>query len=298
MKIVRLFAIIYIFSVFSLNCFGQESNKYILIYEDFEKISQIQELIKNSNSKILEKYGVNLRDTDLIENTDFQKFFIGYQVRIINEIKLLEMKYDRNRIETFLIANNLPFSVIKSDMKAYIYFQGNLIEELDSVEKDKLDSEFEMLKLISSLNQNINIKYEFVNSSQVRDILKKTYREEGLDFVLMAIKKDDSETWNINFPISERTYTEKTLEFNDYLLDEIISLSSKTGKIVRNKFILEIPLKDSDMVENLLGFLDSRNEVIAFSFRSLNSEYIELEYETYLSDTEAENMLGEFRWQR
>jgi len=81
-----------------LNCFGQESNKYVLIYEDFEKISEIQELIQNSNTKILEKYGVSLKDLDSIENLDFQRFFIGYQVRIIDEIKLLEMKYDRNRI--------------------------------------------------------------------------------------------------------------------------------------------------------------------------------------------------------
>ena len=51
------------------------------------------------------------------------------------------------------------------------------------------------------------------------------------------------------------------------------------------------------MVENLLGFLASRNEVISFSFKSLNSQYIELEYETYLSKTEAEKMLSEFRWQ-
>ena len=117
MKKIRLFAIIYIFFVFSLKCFGQESNKYVLIYEDFEKISEIQELIENSNTKILEKYGVSLKDLDFLENLEFQRFFIGYQVRIIDGIKLLEMKYDRSRIENFLIANNLSFSVIKRDMK-------------------------------------------------------------------------------------------------------------------------------------------------------------------------------------
>ena len=94
MKKIRLFAIIYIFFVFSLNCFGQESNKYVLIYEDFEKISEIQELIENSNTKILEKYGVSLKDLDFLEILN-SKVFIGYQVRIIDEIKLLEMKYDQ-----------------------------------------------------------------------------------------------------------------------------------------------------------------------------------------------------------
>ena len=297
MKKIRLFAIIYIFFVFSLNCFGQESNKYVLIYEDFEKISEIQELIENSNTKILEKYGVSLKDLDFLENLEFQRFFIGYQVRIIDEIKLLEMKYDRSRIENFLIANNLSFSVIKRDMKAYIFFPNVSMPELEEAEKGKLDSQLEMLKLISSLNHNINIEYEYPNRSEFEEILKTAAGEESLDFVLIVMQKENPDSWKINFPISKRVFKNESLDFHDFLIDEIISISTKSREIIRNKFILEIPFRDSDMVENLLGFLASRNEVISFSFKSLNSKYIELEYETYLSKTEAEKMLSEFRWQ-
>ena len=297
MKKIRLFAIIYIFFVFSLNCFGQESNKYVLIYEDFEKISEIQELIENSNTKILEKYGVSLKDLDFLENLEFQRFFIGYQVRIIDEIKLLEMKYDRSRIENFLIANNLSFSVIKRDMKAYIFFPNVSMPELEEAEKGQLDSQLEMLKLISSLNHNINIEYEYPNRSEFEEILKTAAGEESLDFVLIVIQKENPDSWKINFPISKRVFKNESLDFHDFLIDEIISISTKSREIIRNKFILEIPFRDSDMVENLLGFLASRNEVISFSFKSLNSKYIELEYETYLSKTEAEKMLSEFRWQ-
>ena len=297
MKKIRLFAIIYIFFVFSLNCFGQESNKYVLIYEDFEKISEIQELIENSNTKILEKYGVSLKDLDFLENLEFQRFFIGYQVRIIDEIKLLEMKYDRSRIENFLIANNLSFSVIKRDMKAYIFFPNVYMPELEEAEKGQLDSQLEMLKLISSLNHNINIEYEYPNRSEFEEILKTAAGKESLDFVLIVIQKENPDSWKINFPISKRVFKNESLDFHDFLIDEIISISTKSREIIRNKFILEIPFRDSDMVENLLGFLASRNEVISFSFKSLNSKYIELEYETYLSKTEAEKMLSEFRWQ-
>ena len=297
MKKIRLFAIIYIFFVFSLNCFGQESNKYVLIYEDFEKISEIQELIENSNTKILEKYGVSLKDLDFLENLEFQRFFIGYQVRIIDEIKLLEMKYDRSRIENFLIANNLSFSVIKRDMKAYIFFPNVSMPELEEAEKGKLDSQLEMLKLISSLNHNINIEYEYPNRSEFEEILKTAAGKESLDFVLIVMQKENPDSWKINFPISKRVFKNESLDFHDFLIDEIISISTKSREIIRNKFILEIPFRDSDMVENLLGFLASRNEVISFSFKSLNSKYIELEYETYLSKTEAEKMLSEFRWQ-
>lgn len=297
MKKIRLFAIIYIFFVFSLNCYGQESNKYVLIYEDFEKISEIQELIENSNTKILEKYGVSLKDLDFLENLEFQRFFIGYQVRIIDEIKLLEMKYDRSRIENFLIANNLSFSVIKRDMKAYIFFPNVSMPELEEAEKSQLDSQLEMLKLISSLNHNINIKYEYPNRYEFEEILKTAAGKESLDFVLIVMQKENPDSWKINFPISKRVFKNESLDFHDFLIDEIVSISTKSREIIRNKFILEIPFRDSDMVENLLGFLASRNEVISFSFKSLNSKYIELEYETYLSKTEAEKMLSEFRWQ-
>lgn len=297
MKKIRLFAIIYIFFVFSLNCFGQESNKYVLIYEDFEKISEIQELIENSNTKILEKYGVSIKDLDFLENLEFERFFIGYQVRIIDEIKLLEMKYDRSRIENFLIANNLSFSVIKRDMKAYIFLPDVSMPQLDEVEQGQLDSQLEMLKLISSLNHNINIKYEYPNRSEFEEILKTAAGKESLDFVLIVIQKENPDLWKINFPVSKRVFKNESLDFHDFLIDEIISISTKSREIIRNKFILEIPFRDSDMVENLLGFLASRNEVISFSFKSLNSKYIDLEYETYLSKTEAEKMLSEFRWQ-
>jgi hypothetical protein len=280
-----------------LKCFGQESNKYVLIYEDFEKISEIQELIENSNTKILEKYGVSLKDLDFLENLEFERFFIGYQVRIIDEIKLLEMKYDRSRIENFLIANNLSFSVIKRDMKAYIFLPDVSMPQLDEVEQGQLDSQLEMLKLISSLNHNINIEYEYPNRSEFEEILKTAAGEESLDFVLIVIQKENPDSWKINFPISKRVFKNESLDFHDFLIDEIISISTKSREIIRNKFILEIPFRDSDMVENLLGFLASRNEVISFSFKSLNSKYIELEYETYLSKTEAEKMLSEFRWQ-
>ena len=197
----------------------------------------------------------------------------------------------------YIIHNNLSFSVIKRDIKAYIFFQDVSMSELKEVEKSQLDSQLVMLKLISSLNHNINIKYEYPNRSEFEEIVKTAARKECLDFFLMVMQKEDPDSWKIDFPISKRVFKNESLDFHDFLIDEIISISTKSREIIRNKFILEIPFRDFDMVENLLGFLASRNEVISFSFKSLNSQYIELEYETYLSKTEAEKMLSEFRWQ-
>ena len=53
----------------------------------------------------------------------------------------------------------------------------------------------------------------------------------------------------INFPVSKRVFKNESLDFHDFLIDEIISISTKSREIIRNKFILEIPFRDSDMVE-------------------------------------------------
>ena len=44
--------------------------------------------------------------------------------------------------------------------------------QLEEVEKGQLDSQLEMLKLISSLNHNINIEYEYPNRYEFEEILE------------------------------------------------------------------------------------------------------------------------------
>ena len=78
-------------------------------------------------------------------------------------------------------------SVIKRDMKAYIFLPDVSMPQLDEVEQGQLDSQLEMLKLISSLNHNINIEYEYPNRFEFEEILENGSREESLDFVLIVI---------------------------------------------------------------------------------------------------------------
>ena len=43
-----------------------------------KKFLKFKELIENSNTKILEKYGVSLKDLGFsLENLEFERFFIG-----------------------------------------------------------------------------------------------------------------------------------------------------------------------------------------------------------------------------
>ena len=83
--------------------------------------------------------------------------------------------------------------------------------------------------------------------------MKTASGKESLDFVLMVMQKEDPDSWKIHFPISKRVFKNESLDFHDFLIDEIISISTKSREIIRNKFILEIPFRDFDMVEKLGG---------------------------------------------
>ena len=58
-KIFNYVAIILSFISISFNSTAQISDNFILIYESYNKINQIEEIIKQSDNKIIRKYGVN-----------------------------------------------------------------------------------------------------------------------------------------------------------------------------------------------------------------------------------------------
>lgn len=300
MKITRFTAIIYIFFLISLNCLGQESNKFIVVYEDFKKIKEIEELIKNSDVKVFEKYGVSLAQINSVENSNFQEFFIGYQAKSFDGVKYLELMFDRKKIEDFFIKYKISFSISKKNMKTFISILPQNLAAGDSkiIENSLFQNQLESLKLITQLNQNINLEYEYLDVDQFKEKSEIPLLTKDLDYVLMSVQQTSENKWIFKFPLSNRVFTNNTVKFYDYLLDEIISTSTKSREILRNNFTLEIQSKDFEMVENLLNFLASRNEVLTFSLKNINSDYIKLEYETYLDELEAEIMLSEFRWQR
>ena len=58
-KIFNSVAIILSFISLSFNSVAQMSDNFILLYESYSKLNQIEEIIQNSDKKIMRKYGVN-----------------------------------------------------------------------------------------------------------------------------------------------------------------------------------------------------------------------------------------------
>ena len=96
-KVFSLVAIILSFISLSFNSTAQISNNFILLYESYTKLNQIEEIIQNSDKKIMRKYGVN--ENYVIEqqiNLDASKHFIGYQIKKFNDQRLVELKFSKD----------------------------------------------------------------------------------------------------------------------------------------------------------------------------------------------------------
>ena len=76
--------------------------------------------IQNVDEKIFTKYGVNLDSIASSTDLDAQRFFIGYQVRVFDDVRLIELKFNKEKIEEYFLENSIPFLANTSDVKIYI----------------------------------------------------------------------------------------------------------------------------------------------------------------------------------
>ena len=117
-KIFNYVAIILSFISISFNSTAQISDNFILIYESYNKINQIEEIIKQSDNKIMRKYGVNKKYLLQKEiNLEPTKHFIGYQIKKFNDQRLIELKFNKDSLEKFFLDNSIPFLSLKGKVK-------------------------------------------------------------------------------------------------------------------------------------------------------------------------------------
>ena len=56
-KLLKFIAIILTFMSFSFNLKAQISDNFLLLYESYDKLNKIEEVIEKAESRILRKYG-------------------------------------------------------------------------------------------------------------------------------------------------------------------------------------------------------------------------------------------------
>ena len=296
-KIFNYVAIILSFISISFNSTAQISDNFILIYESYNKINQIEEIIKQSDNKIMRKYGVNKKYLLQKEiNLEPTKHFIGYQIKKFNDQRLIELKFNKDSLEKFFLDNSIPFLSLKGKVKIFIgandsfFSQSNLfIYENDLFQNELIDS-----KLLSSLNQNITIEYEFLESYPISsyeqdELLKDIANSERGNWLVLLVNRFDLNRWSIKFPKTSSIYLEDDIAFQNYLLDQILEEILDYDQIIskNNYFITFNENLSSDQITTLIEALSSSSDILNFRIKKISSEGMQIEYETYLDELKA-----------
>ena len=296
-KIFNSVAIILSFISLSFNSVAQISDNFILLYESYSKLNQIEEIIQNSDKKIMRKYGVNESYVSEREiNLEATKHFIGYQIKKFNDQRLIELKFSKDSIEEFFLENSIPFLSFQGKAKIFIGANDSFFSKsnLFIYESEVFQNELTDSRLLSSLNQNITIDYEFledypVSSYEQEELLESIESSEKGDWLVMLIDRFDLNKWSIKFPKTSTIYLEDDIEFQNYLLDQILGeVLRVSDAISKNSYLVTfdsgLPL---DEITELIETLSVSTDILHFRVKRISGEEIEIEYETYLDKVKA-----------
>ena len=296
-KIFNSVAIILSFISLSFNSVAQISDNFILLYESYSKLNQIEEIIQNSDKKIMRKYGVNESYVSEREiNLEATKHFIGYQIKKFNDQRLIELKFSKDSIEEFFLENSIPFLSFQGKAKIFIGANDSFFSKsnLFIYESEVFQNELTDSRLLSSLNQNITIDYEFledypVSSYEQEELLESIESSEKGDWLVMLIDRFDLNKWSIKFPKTSTIYLEDNIEFQNYLLDQILGeVLRVSDAISKNSYLVTFDSNLSlDEITELIETLSVSTDILHFRVKRISGEEIEIEYETYLDKVKA-----------
>ncbi len=300
-KIAYYLAIILSFTSLSFNSYAEKTDNFLLLYESYNKLNKIEEIIENSETKILTKYGVNqeyFASNELILEPSIH--FIGYQVKRFNDRRLIELKFSKASIEKFFQDKSVPYLAFEGKTKVYIGVNDSFFQNsnLFIIEDSDFQNELINSKLISKLNQNISIEFDFINkfpstSYEKDDLLIELSNMSQGDWTLMLIDRFDLINWSINFPKTSKIFIQNSFEFQNLLLDEVLAEVKKTNiASEKNYFTVAFDLDMSeDEFANLVDLFSRSTDILHFRVKQIENSYIIFEYETYLDEEKAHNFM-------
>ena len=301
-KLQNFIAIIVTFMSLTFNLNSQISDNFLLLYESYDKLSQIEQVIEDAEPRILRKYGIT-EQSIFDRNLDLQptKHFIGYQVKKFNNLRLIELKFNKDSIEDFFIANSLPFFGFKGKVKVYLAANDSFFDNSNLFIFDNKDFQNELLnaKLLSELNQNIALDFEYLDnypsdSFATNQLINDLSRDEKDEWVLMLVDRFDLGSWSYSFPRTQNILIARNYSFRSILLNETIDAVSKQSLDIRKKtfiasFRADLSIND---IESIFNNLSESTDILNFRVLNSNKETIDLEYESYLEPEDAAALMN------
>ena len=301
-KLQNFIAIIVTFMSLTFNLNSQISDNFLLLYESYDKLSQIEQVIEDAEPRILRKYGIT-EQLIFDRNLELQptKHFIGYQVKKFNNLRLIELKFNKDSIEDFFIANSLPFFGFKGKVKVYLAANDSFFDNSNLFIFDNKDFQNELLnaKVLSELNQNIVLDFEYLDnypsdSFATNQLINDLSRDEKGEWMLMLVDRFDLGSWSYSFPRTQNILIARNYSFRSILLNETIDAVSKQSLDIRKKtfiasFRADLSIND---IESIFNNLSESTDILNFRVLNSNKETIDLEYESYLEPEDAAALMN------
>ncbi len=301
MSLTRFLRIALAISMLSFNCFGQSSNNFLLIYEDYDNIKNIENLIQNVDEKIFTKYGVSSDSLASSTDLDAQRFFIGYQVRVFDDTRLVELKFNKEKIEEYFLENSIPFLANTSDVKIYIAINDAFLPMNNTLvyESGEFQKELEVTKLLAGLNQNVRVNFELIDNyprdeTEEKKLIADLENKNVPNWNLLMVDRFDLSKWSFKFPKSNEILISNSMSFQNILSRNLFYTLEKNVSLNRNSYSVKVSfdISKEDLTELLETFLTS-TEILSFYVSSLQDDYIEIKYDSYLGEEEINEVLNQ-----
>ncbi|RZO23861.1 MAG: hypothetical protein EVA99_03045 [SAR86 cluster bacterium] len=282
---------------FSFNLKAQISDNFLLLYESYDKLNNIEEIIEKAENRILRKYGVS-KEFILDKKIELQptEHFIGYQIKKFNDLRLIELKFNKDSIEEFFVLNTVPFFSFKGKAKVFIAANDSFFNDsnLFIIDNKAFQNELLNAKILSELNQNITLEFEFLenfpsDSFSVNELIKKLDEDQKNDWFLMLVDRFGLESWSYSFPKSNNITIQNGFGFRNFLLDEAIAEVVQEGREVTKKTFTASfkPDLSIEEIEIIFNKLSESTDILNFRILKSNPQNIVLEYESYLGPEDA-----------
>ena len=301
-KLHNFIAIILTFLSFSFNLNAQISDNFLLLYESYEKLNNIEQVIQKSEKRIYRKYGVS-ETLILDKNLKIQptEHFIGYQIKKFNDLRLIELKFNKDSIEDFFVNNSVPFFSFKGKTRVYIAANDSFFNDSNVFIVDNKDFQNELAnaKLLSELNQNIELEFQYLEEFpetgyKVEGLLLQIQQAEKNNWLLMLVDRFDLKNWSFSFPKTSSVLINNNFNFSTTLLNEAINeVVEVDSEIIKRTFTASFePNLDIEDIELIFNKLSESTDILNFRILKASEEAIELEYESYLNLEDAAEFLA------
>ena len=300
-KLQKIIAIILTFLSFSFNLNAQNSDNFLLLYESYDKLNSIEKVIQSSETRIFKKYGINQTfalDKEIrIRPTEH---FIGYQIKSFKGKRLIELKFNKQTIEEYFINNSVPFFSFKGNAKVYIAANDSFYNDSNYfiVDSTEFQNELSNAKLLSDLNQNIKLEFSYLEKFpetgyETEELLNQLKQREKNNWLLMLVDRFDLNNWSYSFPKTSNIRINSNLNFSSILLEEAIKeVEKKDFEIVKRTFTaIFAPDLEIQNIELIFNKLSESTDILNFRILRANEEFLELEYESYLTIDDATSFL-------